>query len=300
MEIRRILTGLGLNEAQGQTLISRSSIHEVPAGEILDLANPLSRDMDALRPSLLPGLLEILAHNARHQNRDVALFEIGRVFRASRGTSRETWKIGIALTGLRNPGFWKGADREARYDAHDLKGIIEETAEHAGLRGLTFTRRAEQGALFAESAVVAIGGRVVLGEIGQVDPRVAHRSGIRDAVFVGEIDLDQFLARRGTARAFKALPVFPSVRRDVAMIVAETVTHAVIAQAVRSARAPNLETIELFDVFRGQQVGPGEKSMAYAFTYRAADRTLTDAEVNAAHSRIVEQLKSGVGAKIRE
>jgi phenylalanyl-tRNA synthetase beta chain len=108
------------------------------------------------------------------------------------------------------------------------------------------------------------------------------------------------LARRNTTKSLKALPQFPAIRRDIAMLVAENLTHEAVLAAARQARPANLETIELFDVFRGQNVPAGQKSMAYAFTYRHAERTLTDTEVNAAHEQLVSQLKQKLSATVRE
>jgi len=96
------------------------------------------------------------------------------------------------------------------------------------------------------------------------------------------------------------LPAFPSVRRDVAMFLPEATTHDAVLSVVKQARPENLETVELFDVFRGRNVPAGQKSVAYAFTYRHPDRTLTDAEVNAAHEKLVEQFKQALGAAVRE
>jgi phenylalanyl-tRNA synthetase beta chain len=96
------------------------------------------------------------------------------------------------------------------------------------------------------------------------------------------------------------LPAYPAIRRDVAMLVPEATTHEAVLGAVKSAKPANLESAELFDVFRGKNVPEGQKSLAYAFVYRSAERTLTDAEVNAAHEKLVAQLKTSVQASIRE
>src|SRR5204862_1431017 len=129
-------------------------------------------------------------------------------------------------------------------------------------------------------ATLALGGKQILGELGQLSPVLAKRYDLRDAVLLAELNLDVLLARRNTAKSFKPLPVFPSVRRDVAMIVPETTLHETVLNVVHQARPQNLANVELFDVFRGQNVPPDHKSLAYAFTYRHAERTLTDAEVN--------------------
>jgi phenylalanyl-tRNA synthetase beta chain len=322
-EARRILSGLGLNEAQGQTLIAKSEVRNAKDEEIVALANPLSSDMDVLRPSLLPGLIHSLRHNVSRKNYDVALFEIGRVFKVGQASSLpqtsqinaradalagqagslsyvEERRIAIALTGQRALPFWSGGERDAKFDAYDLKGIAEEFFEQFGLLGIVFARRDESTPLFLESAAISLGGKLPLGELGQLLPTLAKKYDLRDAVFLAEFNLDLLLARRNPAKSFKSLPQFPSIRRDVAMLVPEATTHESVLQTVKQTKPANLENVELFDVFRGKNVPEGQKSLAYAFTYRAPEKTLTDAEVNAAHAKIVEAFKAQLHAAVRE
>ena len=298
-EARRILTGLGLNEAQGQTLISKAEVRGINETDIVALANPLSSDMDVLRPSLLPGLIHSLRHNVSRKNDDVALFEIGRVFTNVNGQTKENRNIAIAITGQRALNFWSGEDRDAKFDAYDLKGLVEEFIEQFGLRGVAFGKRTESTALFLESAAVTLGGKLPLGELGQLLPTLAKKYDLRDAVFLAEFNLDLLLSKRNAAKSFKALPQFPSSRRDVAMIVPEAVTHEAVLSAVKQAKPANLESVELFDVFRGKHVPEGQKSLAYAFTYRASDKTLTDADINSAHEKVLELMKSQLQAELR-
>jgi len=297
-EARRILCGLGLNEAQGQTLVANAECRMQNA-ELVAMANPLSSDMDVLRPSLLPGLIHSLRHNVSRKNYDVALFEVGRVFAQAGGQTREERRVAIALTGQRNPLFWSGGERDAKFDVYDLKGLIEEFFEQFGLRGMTYNRRAESTALFLESATIQLG-KQQLGEFGQLLPPLAKKYDLRDAVFLAELNLDLLLARRNPSKSFKALPAFPTIRRDVAMIVPEATTHDAVLQVVKQTKPANLESVELFDVFRGKNVPEGQKSLAYAFTYRNAERTLTDGEVSAAHEKLVEQFKKSLQATVRE
>ncbi len=326
-EARRILSGLGLHEAQGQTLIAKSEVRSQKPEEIVLLANPLSSDMDVLRPGLLPGLIYSLRHNVSHKNYDVALFEIGRVFKnvtqtsssagsagvppggatGSRPNSQagsprhvEERRVAIALTGQRALNFWNGAERDAKYDACDLKGLVEEFLEQFGVRGVTFAQRTVSTALFLESATIALGGKLPLGELGQLSPVLAKKYDLRDAIMLAELNLDQLLARRNPAKSFKPLPQFPAIRRDVAMLVPEATTHNTVLQTVRKTKPANLEGVELFDVFRGKNVPEGQKSLAYAFTYRSPEKTLTDAEVNAAHAKLVEAFKAQLKATVRE
>ncbi|NBV23960.1 MAG: phenylalanine--tRNA ligase subunit beta [Proteobacteria bacterium] len=302
-DVRRLLTGLGLNEAQGQTLIGKAEARSQNPDEIVALANPLSSDMDVLRPSLLPGLIHSLRHNVSRKNYDVALFEIGRVFvraGSETGAPKEERRVAIALTGLRAPAFWSGDDRDAKFDAMDLKGIVEDLLEHFGLRGIAFGKRVESTTLFLESAGITLGGKLPLGELGQLLPALAKKYDLRDAVFLAELRLDELFARRNATKSFKPLPQFPASRRDVAMLVPEATTHDAVLSAVKQAKPANLESLELFDVFRGKNVPEGQKSLAYAFTYRATDKTLTDNDVNAAHTKAVEALKQKLSATVRE
>jgi phenylalanyl-tRNA synthetase beta chain len=172
--------------------------------------------------------------------------------------------------------------------------------EQFGLRGIVFGKRADSTPLFLESAAVTLGGKLPLGELGQLLPALAKKYDLRDAVFLAEFNLDLLLAKRNATKSFKPLPQFPSSRRDVAMLVPEATAHEAVLQTVKQAKPANLETVELFDVFRGKNVPEGRKSLAYAFTYRSPEKTLTDAEVNAVHTKIVEAFKAQLQATVRE
>jgi phenylalanyl-tRNA synthetase beta chain len=300
-EARRIFVGLGCSEAQGQTLISESAANlALPAGaQIVALKYPLSSDMNVLRPSLLPCLLEALRHNISHKNPDVAIFETGRVFSLTRGQVREERRLGVALTGRRDSTFWSGSERGALCDIYDLKGILEEFFEQYGVRGMTYVRRESSTPLFLESAQIQLG-KNVIGELGQLSPALARQYDLRDAALLAELNLDLILARRSPTKSFKAIPAFPAIRRDLALLVPENTTHEAILAAVKQAKPLFLESVELFDVFRGKNVPAGQKSVAYAFTYRNLEKTLTDAEVNASQEKLVAHLKQALAAVIRE
>jgi phenylalanyl-tRNA synthetase beta chain len=303
-EARDILVGLGLFEAQGQTLISDVAAGLVGAPGVVPLANPLSSDMNVLRPSLLPGLLDSLRHNVSHKVNDLSLFELGRVFNLASGEHKtpgavlEERRLAIAITGQRQPVFWSGAERETKFDVSDLKGILEAFLDQFGLRGVSYAASTESGSLFLESAVIQLG-RFQLGRFGQLLPTLARKYDLRDAVLLAELNLDTLMARRNVVKSFRPLPAFPPIRRDIAMVVPESTTHENVLQVVKQTKPANLESVELFDIFRGKNVPAGQKSMAYAFIYRSVDKTLTDAEVNSAHEKLTEQLKQKLSAAVR-
>ena len=179
------------------------------------------------------------------------------------------------------------------------KACSRNSASSSDCGASRYSRRAESGAFYAESASIQLGHHV-LGELGQLMPSLARRYDLRDPVFVAELNMDQLLARRNTAKAFRPLPAFPSIQRDIAMLLPEATTHDSVLAVVKQTKPANLESAELFDVYRGQNVPPGQKSVAYSFTYRSAERTLTDTEVNAAHEKLVAQFKQQLQAVVRE
>jgi phenylalanyl-tRNA synthetase beta chain len=264
------------------------------ATDAVALEYPLSSDMNVLRPSLMPGLLDSLRNNLTRQNHDVALFEIGRVFVPNQPERRT---VALLLTGKRNEAFWQGED--AKFDAMDLKGVVEELLESLGVFGVQYERRTEATAFFLESAEVKMG-KNVIGQMGQLLPPLGKKYEARDAVYLAELDLDILLQRRTTNKSFKSLPQFPASERDVAMLVPEAVTHSDVLAIVKKAKPANLVGTQLFDVFRGKNVPDGQKSLAYSFTYRNAEKTLTDKDVNSAHDPLVAALKAQLDATIRD
>lgn len=297
-EARRLLSGMGLSEATGQTLISNEAAKLRPDAPAM-LSNPLSNDMDTLRPGIIPGLLNALRLNASRKIQDVSLFELGKRFANINNELRENRSLGIAMMGQRHPSTWAGSDRDMKLDLFDLKGILEEFFDSFGVRGVTFRQVASHNLPFLLLGEI-VQGKDAIGSFGQLHPVHARRHDLRDSVLLAELDFDVILARRNATKSFKALPQFPSIRRDVAMLVGDTVTHDAVLDVVKRAKPANLENVELFDVFRGTNVPAGQKSVAYAFTYRAADKTLTDPEVNAAHDKVVADFKQKLQATLRE
>jgi phenylalanyl-tRNA synthetase beta chain len=294
---RGILCGLGLNEAQGQTLISEASA-QLAADDYIPLLYPLSQDMNVVRPSLLPGLLDILKHNLNHKNANVALFEIGRTFSPGEASTNEQRSLAIALTGDRDSESWKSGEETGKCDILDLKGALEAFFERLGLRGFNFNRRDEETNLFVESATLQLG-KHSLGQIGQLKPLLARDYDLRDPVFLAELNLDKLLSLGRAAKSFKQLAKHPTIRRDIAMLVDDSTTHDDVTRTIKKTKPDHLESVEIFDVYRGEGIPDGKKSVAYALTFRHEERSLKDKEADKAHAKVVEALKSKLGAEIR-
>ena len=296
-EIRSIMIGLGVYEAQTQTLVSGKFAAALGVNEV-SLEYPLSSEQDKLRTSLLPGLINVLKHNANHDVSDAAIFEIGRVFYNENGKTLEGWRLGIALTGHRFIPFHEGENRDAINEFADLKGMIEEFAEQFGIQGISYVRDDSSEDFFVESGSVCLGNKI-LGALGQLSPLIARGYDLKHPVFLVEFDIDLVFQRRSKRHSFKSLPAFPGTRRDIAMIVAEDITHDAVLASARKANPKNLKEVELFDVYRGEGVEKGKKSVAYAFHYRSDEGTLKDKQVDTIHEKVIHQMRNDLNATIR-
>ena len=300
--VRRALTAAGCQEAITLSLIDPGHLRHLGYGpddpRVVVLRNPLSTDRSVLRPTLLFGLLEAVATNVRRQAPDVRLFEVGRVF-AAQGPGqlpREDTRIGIVLTGLRGVRSWFGG--KARLDVFDAKGAVESLVEALGRVDLTVEPVAVPYLEEGRGATVLVQGCPV-GVLGELHPDVQRGFGLPAAVFVAEVSLDRLEGIPARGLVHRPLARFPGVQRDLAVVVTADVPAGDVSRAIQALPSPWLRRVVLFDVYGGEQVGAGRKSLAYALLYQADDRTLTDAEVNALHGDVIERLRASLGAEVR-
>ena len=296
--VRRLLTPAGLSEAVTFGFIE-SKAAELFADDTMRVANPLSGKFETLRPSMLPGLVDAVAHNRRHGRRDVRLFEVGTRFAAA----GETRAVAVAWTGSATIDHWSGAAREV--DFFDVKGIAEHVAGAFRVAVRFEPLRAPYlVAGQAASIVVAEGAErgASLGLAGVLAPNVADARGLprQDRVCVAELDLDLLdRARAIVSDAAVPLARYPFVVRDLSIVVAETlpaeIIRGTILTAGRSLPAP-LVASTFFDRYQGKGVPEGAVSLSVRLTFQAPDRTLTDAEVNQSVDAILAALVREHGA----
>jgi phenylalanyl-tRNA synthetase beta chain len=282
--LRERLAGSGLSEVRTSKLISRSA-YTFSEGAI-ELRNPLSEDHVALRPSLITGLIGVLERNIRCGAESVSIFEIGRVFPPS---EKEERRLGILLWGnVASAPNWRSQTKRS-LDLFDLKGALESVIPNLSFR----PKKSPDLTL----AVEVWSGDQPVGFAGQLS---ASKSSAPGSVLVAELraNADSPLAK-STAKKFRELDRFPSIRRDIAMIVPDEISHEKILRTIEEPHEPLLESVELFDLFT-EQVGAARKSLAYRLTYRDRSRTLTSEEVNEVHARIRERLKRELGVTLRE
>jgi phenylalanyl-tRNA synthetase beta chain len=295
----QICCGLGFDEILSTALVGdvpREVVPADPADDLWEIQNPKSRELKHLRVSLLPGLLQTAARNLRHGAHEVRLVEAGPVFRASPpplGTQRT--EIALAIVGVGDPWAQPGATQD-RY--LEMKGAVESCLRALGIDSQRSAPYHEPCWAQGAGAAVESGGKR-LARLGQVAPGLAGAAGLERPAWAAVLDLSAIADLVPPRRRFTALPKYPSVKRDVAVVVDRAVSQSEVEETIRRGGGRLLESVRLFDVFEGEQLGSGKKSLAYALEFRSAERTLQDREVDEAVHELVRALGSAVGATLR-
>jgi phenylalanyl-tRNA synthetase beta chain len=286
----------------------------------ITLTNPPSADLEALRLTLLSGLLVAARENAKHESAGVWLFELGRRYlptpelTSGTGLAQERRTLGVVMTGPAATG-WANTDRDA--DFYDLKGVVE-TMLHAlqvGGYRLTPARHPSfhpgrgaalevlappQGApADSDRAVGASGTWVAAGVLGEAHPEVAEQFDLTKRAYVLELDLERLYSAVPERAISQPIPRYPAAQRDLAIIVDATTPAIDLADAIRASGGELLRAVRLFDLYTGEGVPAGKKSLAWTLTYQSPERTLTDAEIEAAQKAVVAALAKRFGAELR-
>jgi phenylalanyl-tRNA synthetase beta chain len=256
------------------------------------LAYPLSEKFAVLRPSLLPGLVDAVAHNRRRERPDVRLFEIGEAFSVAGGEQR---RIAFAWAGAGTEAHWSGGNRPV--DFFDAKGLVERVGEALRL-DLVFHVATRPWLVPGRTASVHVCG-VEVGALGALLPAIAQSRDVpgTDDVYVAELDLDALdgLVPEGDVQ-FCALPRFPSVVRDLSILVDEGLPSERVRATMRAAAPATLVRVEEFDRYKGKNIPEGRYSLSLRLTFRSPDRTLVDAEVQQAMEEVLQALVRVHGA----
>jgi len=226
---------------------------------------------------LKTSLLQVAAKNLARGVAQLRLFEVGRVYEKRDQSTHEPLRLGVLVAGLAQDAAWYGSERTSDY--FDLSGAITFLLQNANIN---------------DKDIV---------ESGQITAPELKIHGIKIPVFYAEIDLDAWLSRAPQPERYQPVPAFPPVRRDIAIILPKAVPQAKVDEVIRAAKAPNLESVRLFDLFRdpkGEKIGADQKSLAYALTYRAPGKTLTEKEVNEAHDLVRKKLVADLACTFRE
>jgi phenylalanyl-tRNA synthetase beta chain len=303
--VRDLLADQGLQEAITYSLTSAEAEAKLggAAGGHVTLMNPVSPERAVMRRTLLPGLLAVAQRNLEAAD-GVALFELGFAYAPAAGGKLpdEPRRLAVVLCGRRSAGAWDDPQgvKPPQADFFDLKGVVESLAADLHLPGVSFAAASSAAWLHpGRAAELRVGGRAA-GVLGELHPKVAAAFGLADrAVQAAELDLEAILAAVPGRFPYRPFSTFPPAKRDVAVIVpAETPAERVLAE-IRAAGGDLLAGAELFDVYAGEGIPAGTKSLAFALTYQAPDRTLSDKEIAKAHEKVEGRLRHVLKAQIR-
>jgi len=303
LRTKAILAQLGLQEVINYTLTNPKAVQQfdplrraVNPADYLELANTLSSERTILRQSLLPTMLETLQRNARAQGR-VSVFEVGHVYLPKgEPLPKEPSHLGILMWGLREDVSW--LQQQGQLEFFDLKGIIEKLVAGLGIQGAQHCPNHHPSFHPGRCASLQMGADDI-GVYGELHPQVAAAFDVQGRVCAAEFNLDLLLTHVPAAQAYTPLPRFPAVMQDIALILDRQVPSDQVQALILELGQPLLTRAHLFDVYTGEHVPAGKRSLAYALTYQAPDRTLTDEEVSQLHRKIQQGLQEKLGAEIR-
>lgn len=300
-EIRRledtakdILRGIGLNELMTYSFISPKTYDKIllPQDDkkrnYIKLRNPLGEDYSVMRTTLIGNTMEVLARNYKYGVESASTFEMGNTFipaEAEGELPKETKLISLGMYG--------------DVDFFSLKGVVVELLDRLGVSDVDYVTESDNTTFHPGRTAKVLAGGVELGIIGEIHPDVLENYDMKSRCLVGELDFESILEQSNLDKKYKSLPKYPSTSRDIALLVNSDLEVREIEKVILANGKNLIEKVELFDVYTGDQVEDGKKSIAYSITYRSSERTLTDEEVVPVHDKILIELEDKLNAVLR-
>jgi phenylalanyl-tRNA synthetase beta chain len=304
---RQILTACGLNEVITLSMVSPRVYDRIALPpedslrQTLVLANPLNEDQSVLRTTLLPNLLEVAARNYSRRVTDLAIFEQGRVFYPRAEASAEVLpEEQLQVAGLTMGDYLPGwSSTPQTMDFYYLKGVVEELLSSLGVKTFRFAAASLGPTFHPGRSAEVFGASVKLGLLAEIHPDVLEEYGIPKRVWVFQLNLEQVYAEMDAVKRYAGLTRYPSVQRDLALVIPDDLPAAGIEEKIRETGYPLLSQVSLFDVYRGKPIAEGRRSLAYSLVYQAPDRTLTDDEVNKKQEQVRAALAEDPRVELR-
>lgn len=304
--IKSLMTGFGFTETIQYSFTHKLSCDrlKLAAGDrrrkTIAVLNPLSEDQAVMRTSLVPGLLETMRFNLSQQVKNLKLFEVGKVFFDRNGGSlpEEVEMLGALWTGFRAEPSWHG--REVACDFYDLKGAAEGLLNSLGIKRFRFTRLAADECTYHRpgySAQIHVDD-ILIGVLGEVHPQVRETYNLKQTAYILELNLERQFDVIPAARTYQLIPRFPAVFRDVTLIVDQTLETQTVLARVQGFQEDLIEAVHLFDVYEGDPIPAGQKSISFRITYRSATGTLADEDINALHKSVTHRLVKAFDATL--
>jgi phenylalanyl-tRNA synthetase beta chain len=297
--MKEILTSFGFLEAVNYSFDDPELLSLYNENQPLKILNPLTKESSAMRTSIINGILRNVSLNLNHKVQDIRIFEIGKVyFPKEKGLPEEIIKITGAATGRRQLELW---DKE-EFDFFDMKGILERVLEAFSIISKTRFENASEIRFLhpGKSAKLLVEGEGI-GFLGELHPEFQEKLGFSKRVYIFEMDLERLISfEKKMEKKFAQLPKFPSVRRDIALVVDDNIPLGKILSEIKKVESSLIEDLKVFDVFKGGSLAQGKKSIAVSMTLRASDKTLTDEEANKVQAMAIRSLQKVLGAELRK
>lgn len=294
-KVKSLFMGLGFNEVMTYSFISPKAYDKISlpkeskARDVIKLINPLGEDYSVMRTTLLPNMLDLLGRNFNRGVEEVFAYEIGNIFIPKSLPVKEL-PIEKQILSI---GFY------GKKDFYYLKEVVEKVLERLGITGIEYEREEKNTTFHPGRTAKIFVGNEEIGTIGEIHPDVCENYSIKNRVYAGQIDFDKIVELTNLDIKYKPLPKYPSMVRDIALVLKEDILVGDIEKIIRKHGKGLIEKIELFDIYKGNQIDEGMKSVAYSITYRSYEKTLTDDEVNQIQNSIIEDLENTLNAKLR-
>jgi len=303
--IKNMLVGMGFTEIITYSFISPKSADILGAEQnsnlrsFVKLLNPLSQDQSVMRTSLIPGLLSTVRLNALRGQNDLRIFEWGKIYiKGEEELPQEKQVLAALITGMGSSQEWYQEPREA--DFFDIKGVTENILEELGIEKAAYIRNNPNVGFDPNEYATIFSSGFAIGGIGKVAKEVMDGYELDKKAYIVEIYIDTILPLLSRVKKFTPLAKFPSVRRDISIILNRSVESAMLIHIVKEIGKDLVESVNIFDIYQGKQIIPQEKALALGVNYRSKERTLTDDEVNTIHEEVIGEIRRQTGGRLRE
>ncbi|HRR29323.1 MAG TPA: phenylalanine--tRNA ligase subunit beta, partial [Victivallales bacterium] len=304
---RNSLVELGLTECMNYSFFEKKAAILDPRfneNNIVPISNPLSKDSEFMRPSLLYGMLQTINRNISKNASDLALFEMGKVFYKEANLNKEKLELIIVLSGRKHPERFS-SEKNILYDFYDMKGLIESIMQINKVKNWSFIKfpdavdYRQSAEIFSEHRLAVKVDNEVLVIFGELSKKYKKDFRTKSPIYIAIFDLSALLASKKIETIFKPYSQFPSIRRDIALESDISLENSVIIDFINKQNVKYLEKFEIFDLFIDESLGRNKKSLAYSFYYRSMDKTLTDEEVNEIHDALRAKIAKELPVQIR-
>jgi phenylalanyl-tRNA synthetase beta chain len=304
--LKNLMAGFGFTEAITYSFVAEASCDRLrlkaqdPRRNLIHILNPLTEDQAVMRTSLVTGLIETAVYNIAQQVKNLRLFEIGKLFikTESRDLPREPEFLAALWTGSRRNSSWHG--REVECDFYDLKGVAEGLIGALKIDNIRFTAMPDGDCDYTRPGYTAqiFAADTPVGLVGEIHPRVREVFDLKQSAYIFELDLDKSISLIPPIRRSKPIPKYPAIYRDITLIIDRGTATQTVLEAIENMGEDLVQNLHLFDVFEGDPITAGKKSVSFRVTYRSSDKTLEDDDVNDLHKSITDNLLKAFDATL--